>query len=207
MKIKEIKELVKRREIGPIDVKREFSVLIPLIDIDGELHILYELRAKHMDRQPREISFPGGAVEDGETFEQAALRETMEELNISRDNIEIFSELDYLVSPSGMRINCFLGEISNIEVDKLRPNIYEVDHVFTVPLKYFLETEPDEYPVRFKRNLSADFPYNLIPNGRDYNWDKNVDNIYFYRYREYNIWGFTARMTKNFIDILKNNHS
>ncbi len=187
----------------PIGVEREFSVLIPLVYVDGDLHILYELRSKDISRQPREISFPGGAVEPGESFKEAAIRETMEELNIARKKIEIISPMDYLVSSAGMRISCYLGYLKDLDVSKIRPNIGEVDHIFTVPLDFFLENEPDIYSVNFKRNMAADFPYNLIPNGKDYKWYDSKDEIYFYRYKDYNIWGFTAKMTKNFIDIIK----
>ena len=39
------------------------------------------MRSEHIS-QPGEISFPGGRVEDGETFQEAAIRETCEELNL-----------------------------------------------------------------------------------------------------------------------------
>ncbi len=203
MQIDKIAKKFKSIESKPIGVTEEYSVLLPLIKVDGEVHILYELRAKHMDRQPREISFPGGRVEKGESFSQAAIRETMEELNISSDKLEILAPLDYLVSGTGMRINCFLGRIDGIDLDRLRPNIDEVDHIFTVPLKFFLEEEPDTYLVKFERNMARDFPYNLIPNGKDYDWYEAEDKIHFYKYKDYIIWGFTAKMTKNFIDKIK----
>ena len=43
--------------------------------------------------QPGEVSFPGGRVEDGETFQEAAIRETCEELNLSPDQIDIWERL------------------------------------------------------------------------------------------------------------------
>jgi len=203
MELDEIIDKLKNKKPGPVGVEKEFSVLIPLIYVEGELHILYELRSENIRRQPREISFPGGAVEEGESFKEAAIRETMEELNLTRDKIEFISPMDYLVSSAGLRINCYLGYLTNVDIKKIKPNIGEVDHVFTVPLKFLLENEPDRYLVSFKRNMAADFPYNLIPNGKDYEWYESKDEIYFYSYKNYNIWGFTAKMTKNFIDIIK----
>ena len=73
----------------------------------------------------------GRGGEDGETFEEAAIRETMEELSIDRENIEVLGELDYLISYAGLVIHCFVATISGINVDSLKPNPDEVDHLFT----------------------------------------------------------------------------
>ena len=202
MNIESIIERFKNRIPGPIDISREYSVLIPLIKIQGQWEIIYELRSKKVT-QPGEISFPGGGVEENESYKDAAIRETMEELNIQEDNIKVIGELDYLVSYDNMTIHCFLATISGVNVDKIHPNKDEVDHIFTVPLKYFLETEPDTYYLDLKTVLNDEFPYNLIPNGRDYRWGKGRRSVQFYHYKEYTIWGYTAKMTKQFIDIIK----
>lgn len=203
MDISEIEKKVEGRIPSPIDVIHNYAVLIPLIEIDGETHILYELRSHDMSTQPGEISFPGGKVEEGESYREAAVRETMEELNISRDNIEVIEQLDYFVSYSNITIYCFLGKLSGVNVDKLRPNIGEVDHVFTVPLDFFLETEPDCYYLDVKTDLNDEFPYNLIPNGRDYKFRKGRQTVMFYYFKDYIIWGFTAKMTRKLIEIIK----
>lgn len=203
MHINEIEKKVRGLIPKPIDVINNYAVLIPLIEIDGETHILYELRSYHMSTQPGEISFPGGKVEKGESFEEASVRETMEELNIGRENIEVLAQLDYLVSYSNRSIYCFLGKLSGIEVEKLKPNKAEVDHLFTVPLEFFCDNEPDRYYLDLKTDLNDEFPYNLIPNGREYNFRKGRQEIMFYYYKDYIIWGFTAKMTRKLIKILK----
>lgn len=203
MDIEKIRKMIKYRTPKPIDIKRNYSVLIPIIKNNNRLEIIYELRSKNLDNQPGEISFPGGEVEADETFEQSAIRETIEELNIKKENIEIIGELDYLVSYANITIHCFLGTISGVNVDKIVPNSDEVDHIFTVPLDFFLENEPDIYYLDLKTVLNDEFPYNLIPNGRDYNWRSGKHSVMFYHYNDYTIWGFTARMTKQFIDIIK----
>lgn len=203
MDIEKIRELIKDRIPRPIDIKRNYSVLIPIIKNNNRLEIIYELRSKNLDSQPGEISFPGGEVEEHETFEEAAIRETMEELNIEKENIDIIGELDYLVSYANITIHCYLGTISGVNVDKIVPNSAEVDHIFTVPLNFFLENQPDIYYLDLKTVLNDEFPYNLIPNGRDYNWRSGKHSVMFYNYKDYTIWGFTARMTKQFVDIIK----
>jgi 8-oxo-dGTP pyrophosphatase MutT (NUDIX family) len=203
MDIERISEIIRDRTPMPIDIKKNYSVLIPIIEKDNRMEIIYELRSKNLNNQPGEISFPGGKVEDEETFVEAAIRETMEELNIKRKNINIIGELDYLVSYANMTIHCFLGTISGLNVDNIVPNVSEVDHIFTVPLDFFLENEPDIYYLDLETVLNDEFPYNLIPEGRDYNWRRGRYSVMFYHYNNYIIWGFTARMTKQFIDIIK----
>lgn len=142
-------------------------------------------------------------MEEGETYREAAIRETMEELNISRENIELIEQLDYFVSYANITIYSFLGKLSGVDVDKLLPNIAEVDHLFTVPLKFFLENEPDCYYLDVKTDLNDEFPYNLIPNGRDYKFRRGKQTVMFYYFKDYIIWGFTAKMTRKLIEIIK----
>lgn len=203
MDIGEIIGKVKGRVAKPLEVKQNFAVLIPLIKIGDEWHIIYELRAKNLKRQPGEISFPGGQVERGESFKEAAIRETVEELNIKEENISVIGELDYLVSHSNSVIYPFLGTINNISVDKIRPNKDEVDHIFTVPVDFFIKNEPKLYYLDLHPVISKDFPYNLIPNGEKYKWKFGKYSVYFYNYNDYIIWGYTAKLTKHFIDLIK----
>lgn len=203
MDIEYIIEKVKDRIPEPMGITHKYAVFIPLIEIDNKLEILYELRAKDLSTQPGEISFPGGAVEKGESYQEAAIRETMEELNIKRDNINLIGELDFSVTYDNTTIYCFLGTIIGLNVAEILANKDEVDHIFTVPLDFFLEEEPDIYYLNLRTDISEEFPYNLIPNGRDYNWRKGKHTVMFYHYQDYIIWGFTAKMTKELIDIIK----
>lgn len=203
MDINKIIRKVENYQPKPMDVKGEYAVLIPLILEEGQWKIIYELRAMNLKRQPGEISFPGGRVEKGETFKQAAIRETMEELMIERKNINLIGELDYLVSNGGYTIYCFIGIITGIDLNDIIPNKDEVDHLFTVPLDFFLENKPDEYFLDLETRRNEEFPYNLIPNGEDYEFSTGKHSVLFYDHKGYNIWGYTAKMTRHFINIIK----
>ena len=181
----------------------EFAVLVPLINNNGQWELIYELRAMDMKSQPGEVSFPGGRLEKGETFKEAAIRETMEELNIKEENITIIGELDYLISYANLKIHCFLGTISGIDVDKMEPNPWEVDHLFTIPVDYILNTEPKGYELGLQTMHNEEFPYNLLPNGKNYSFRESKRTIYFYQYNDYIIWGYTATMTRHLASILK----
>lgn len=203
MNINKIIRKVENYQPKPMDMKGKYAVMIPLILEDDQWKVIYEFRAMDLKRQPGEISFPGGRVEKGESFKQAAVRETMEELLIERKNINLIGELDYLISYANFTIYCFFGIITGIDAKEIKPNKDEVDHIFTVPLEFLLNSSPDEYFLDLETRRNEEFPYNLIPNGEDYNFNSGKHSVLFYRYKDYNIWGYTAKMTRHFINIIK----
>ena len=79
----------------------------------------------------------------------------------------------------------------------------EVEEIFTVPLKFFMETEPDKYDTVWKVVQSDDFPYERIEGGKDYPFSKGKTTQLFYEYTGHTIWGFTAQVIQNIIEILK----
>ena len=197
-----IKNIVENSKPKLIDVYHRYSVLIPIINISGKSHILYEVRAKKLKSQPGEICFPGGKMEMGESIIDAAKRETMEELNLKDDDIEIYGSGDYLVSPFNSVIYTVIGEIKK-EFKNINYSTDEVDSIFTVPIDFFLNNNPDVYENKLKFDASVNFPYHLIPGGKNYNFKRGVDNTLFYKYNDKVIWGLTAKMTKNFIDKIR----
>ncbi|MET3617613.1 8-oxo-dGTP pyrophosphatase MutT (NUDIX family) [Peptoniphilus olsenii] len=197
-----IKRRLKKTEPKPIDVAHKFSVFIPLIKVDGKTHLLYEKRAISLRNQPGEISFPGGRIEVGESPREAAIRETCEELLLKKNEIEIYSESDYLINPYSAIIYSFIGEIKK-DFDKIKPSKDEVDEAFLVPLDFFFENKPKAYLNRLAYERAADFPYDLIPNGKNYKFKSGQEETLFYQYEDKIIWGFTAKITKNFIDKIK----
>lgn len=190
----------------PINVEDYFSVFVPLMKIEGEICVVYELRAMSLRRQPGEISFPGGKMEKGESPRYAAIRELCEELLIPSDKVQVFGETDYLITRGTSQIYSFAGLIKDIEFEDIRPNADEVEKLFYVPLRWFMENEPKKYTMDVELIQSEDFPFELIPNGKDYKFYKGVDEILFYEYEDYVIWGFTAKITDRLIRILKENN-
>ncbi|WP_026894407.1 NUDIX hydrolase [Clostridiisalibacter paucivorans] len=203
MELENINKILNKRKECPMGINESFSVLLPLIDIDGELHLIYEIRAEHLETQPGEISFPGGMVEWGETHEEAAVRETEEELNISRKNIEIIGKTDFLITPFNIAIYPFVGVIKNVDLKDIRFSKCEVDDIFTVPLKFFLSEGPLEHFLYMEPKPEREFPYHMVQRGKAYDWRIGKYPVLFYEYNNYIIWGITARITRNFIDILK----
>ena len=201
LNLRKIKAKVQGRKPLPVDVKNRFSVMIPLIKRDREIHLLFEKRAFTLRNQPGEISFPGGRIEKGESPREAAVRETAEELLISEREIEIYSEGDFVVNPYAAIIYTFVGEIKK-DFDKISPSEDEVEKVFTVPLSYFLKTKPKSYKINLRVERNKEFPYHVIPNGVNYKFKRGREEVLFYEYEDEIIWGFTAKMARRFVENL-----
>ncbi|WP_312814014.1 CoA pyrophosphatase [Sedimentibacter sp.] len=198
MNINYVKKLIEKNVPQPMDEDFRFSVLLPIIEIGGELNLIYEVRSKSI-RQPGEISFPGGKIEDGESPEYAAVRETHEELGIDMENIEIIKELDYATSKSGSFVYTYLGYIKNTKINEIKYNEDEVSEIFYVPLSYFLENEPERYFMNYYPKADNDFPYHMVNDGSKYNWESLRYPVYFYKYKDFIIWGLTAKITYSFV--------
>ena len=197
--IEEVKQLFKNYEAKAIGQQKKYSVLLPLVEVNGEWHILYEVRSSVVS-QPGETSFPGGGVEEGETYQEAAIRETMEELNLSKSSIEVIGEMDYILTQSHI-IHCFVGHLKIEDVQSIKPN-KEVDEVFTVPLSFFKENPPEYHGVNMKTVHDERFPLDLISSGEKYKWIDRKHFVPFYRMPNYYLWGFTANFTHRFIEII-----
>ena len=142
--------------------------------------------------------FSGGKIDDNETPKEAALREIFEEIGV--ENIDIINELDTVVRYDGIIIHPYLGVIEDIK--DININESEVDHVFYVPLDYLLKHNPLEVNSKINVERSKEFPYDLIVNKENYKFREASYRFLFYNYENYNIWGITAEMLKNFLEKL-----
>lgn len=177
---------------------KNYAVFIPKIEIDGKDHILLEVRSQNI-AQPGEVSFPGGRVEAGESFEEAAIRETMEELLLDREDIFLEGYSSMILSSTYRHIKAYYGRIyKNIEEIKYNE---EVESVFAVDIDFLKENEPIMYRAPYRMEFPKDFPFEKIPNGKDYSFTPLYHDMFFYDTNPV-IWGLTAKLLKNFIESL-----
>lgn len=204
MNIEDIKGILENRQIGTVMKHRYFSVLIPLILRNGKVFLLFEQRAAKLKKtaQPGDICFPGGRLEPGEASLDAALRETEEELGISREKIKIISQFDTVYGYSGYTINTFVAMVDYQAYENMNLSEDEVAEAFLVPLEFFMETDPYVFTADIAEDVS-DFPYELYGVSRDYYWGKSSVEMPLYKYEDKNIWGITARITRALVNALK----
>jgi coenzyme A diphosphatase NUDT7 len=178
------------------------AVLVPLIWDKGELRILFQIRATQLSWQPGEICFPGGRIETiDESPISAAVRETSEELGIEAKEIKIIGPLHEVLSPIGVRLYPAVGYISDINRINASPD--EVAEVFTVPLDFLLATEPTIGHMESCTRPLADFPFELLSNYSPDWKSRKTYQVLFYKYGQHVIWGLTAQVLYNFLQIYK----
>lgn len=203
MNATELEKIFNNRRAHALNAYKTYSVLVPLVYINNEAHLLFEIRSSNLKRQPNEICFPGGKAELNELPKACAVRETSEELNIASEKIKVISELDYIITYSNFILYAFLGQLDYADVKTMKYNRDEVKDVFLVPFSFFMETKPLNYELEIIPKVQDDFPYELIQNGEAYDWRKGKVPIYIYQYENKVIWGLTARIINNLIEIIK----
>ncbi|MCA1909416.1 MAG: CoA pyrophosphatase [Magnetospirillum sp.] len=161
---------------------RPAAVLVPLVEHQDGMTVLLTQRTAHLAHHPGQISFPGGRLEEADHGDAvaAALRETEEEIGLSRDLVTILGRLDHYVTGTGFIITPVVGVVRPPVVTQ--PDPFEVAEVFEVPLEFLLD------PENHKLNR-------VVVEGRrrpfwSMTWDERV------------IWGATAGMLVNLSDVL-----
>lgn len=190
---------LRERETGLMDASGRYAVLVPLVEHDGELSVLYEVRAATLRRQPGEVCFPGGRMEPGETPEVSALRETCEELGISEEDVEVLGRLDFIAHRANFIMYPILAKLSPNALEKMTPNPDEVGEVFLVPVSHLLTHPPHEYEYELIPSTPENFPYELIGIPRDYRWQRGGENVPVYPWQGHAIWGLTGRITRHLV--------
>ena len=119
--LNEIRDKLKDRPVGVIGDRKEYAVLLPLVEVDGEVSLVFEVRSKDI-RQPGDVCFPGGRVEKGESFEETALRETFEEIGIPKEKVEVFGPFDAMLEVNRIRMHTTVGSLSDDWESLIKPD-------------------------------------------------------------------------------------
>jgi len=159
---------------------RESAVLVPMFIRQGAPHILLTKRPETLRSHPGQIAFPGGARDpEDATPLHTALRETHEELGVSPGVVQVLGMLDEIPTTSQFRIVPFVGAIPH-DV-RYVPNVAEIDLVLEVPLLHLLD------PARLRTERRT--------------WMGHEIDTYFYDVGEHVIWGATAHILHNLLQL------
>jgi len=157
------------------------AVLVPLIWQDDEWHLLFTRRTDRVESHKGQVSFPGGACDEGEsTPEQTALREAHEEIGLDPAKVRVLGRLANMITITSFRVTPVVGVIEWPTVFSIGE--HEVARIFTIPLNWLAD----------KRNR---WEFNML--------GRNRSLIAYHPYDGELLWGATARMTVDFLRVLE----
>lgn len=169
--------------VNPPDERRAIpaAVLIPVVARQEGATVLLTQRAAMLRSHAAQIAFPGGRVDadDGSPV-ITALRETEEEIGLSREHVQVLGYLDAYLTGTGYRVTPVVGLVE--PPFELSINPHEVDEAFETPLSFLLD------------------PANHRRDGRE--WKGQYRTYYAMPFGDRYIWGATAGMIRNLYERL-----
>lgn len=115
----------------PLDARKS-AVMILLFHENEELKVVFIRRSLYVGIHSGQIAFPGGRYEDTDpSIEYTAFREIEEEIGIHKDQIELLGQLsDIYVPPSNFLISIFVGYLA--QKPTYKPDEREVAEVLEI---------------------------------------------------------------------------
>ncbi len=156
-------------------------MLVPLVWLDGGWNLLFTRRTEIVESHKGQVSFPGGACDDGETTpEETALREADEEIGLRPADVRLLGRLNDVVTITSYRVTPVVGVVRPWPY-VFRVSGVEVGRVFTMPLSWLAD-----------RHNRWEFERP----------DTGVRLIAYHPFDGELLWGATARMVVNFLEVL-----
>ena len=157
------------------------AVFLLVYSKDGEYCILLNKRSEQVEHHKGEISFPGGARDpEDRDFLDTALRETEEEMGISRDDVTVLGELDDVITRSNYSVRVFIGTIPYPY--PFKPSDREIAEVLEVPVSAL----QDQANIR-----------------QETRWvDERLVTSVSYAYGDHLVVGATAKILQQFLELL-----
>jgi len=157
------------------------AVMLLLYPRNGEYCVLLNKRSEEVEYHKGEISFSGGArdPEDRDSLD-TALRETEEEMGIRRGDVKVLGQLDDVTTRSGFRVNVYVGTIPHPY--PFQPSAIEIAEVLEVPVSVLRDPASVRVETRWQGG--------------------QTEESYSYAYDGHLIFGATARILQQFLDVL-----
>jgi 8-oxo-dGTP pyrophosphatase MutT (NUDIX family) len=158
------------------------AVMLLLYPKDGEYCVLLNKRSEVVEHHKGEISFPGGARDpEDQDFLDTALRETEEEMGISREDVTVLGQLDDVVTRSNFGVRVFIGTIPYPYT--FTPSAIEIAEVLEVPIPALLDPANLRHETRLVDGLAT--------------------TVRSYAYHEHLVFGATAKILQQFLETVE----
>ena len=161
------------------------AVLVPFYWSEGQWNLLYTRRTNTVNSHQGQVSFPGGAIENQDPdATSAALREANEEIGLPLEKTKVLGQMDPMLTVTQFHVTPIVAQIPwpfEVQLSEI-----EVARAFGVPLNWLMN--PDN--LRSEQRDSA-----MI--------GKPIKVYYFDEYDGEQIWGVTARITVDLINIIR----
>ncbi len=162
------------------DTSREAAVLAPVIERDGDPHLMFTKRAEHLGRHPGQMSFPGGGREGiDRTLRETALREAREEVGLDTTEVDLVGRIDDIRTTTDYAVRPYVGVAPDRDYV---PDESEVAEIAVLPIDGL--TDLDNY-----ESERRDHP------------EYGAYRIHYFHVDGYTVWGATGRMVVQLLEL------
>lgn len=163
------------------------AVLVPFTKIEDRWHIIFTRRNSNLPEHSGQVAFPGGRADFGDASpDETALRETYEEIGLHPNSVRILGRMKSFLTITNYKVKPVVGRVP--WPFPIRLAHVEVDRVFTIPLDWLVDPVNHEVQQRLMPE-----PHPSIP------------VIYFKPYDGEVLWGVSAYIVMNMLEILFGN--
>ena len=156
------------------------AVLLAVSDDKDNAQIILTQRSMNLSTHQGQVAFPGGKCDEEDVDDAAtALREAHEEVALLPSSVKVVGKMGQVYSRHGFVVTPVVGVVDAAVLSDLKANPDELDHVFCVPLDFFLNDTPQMRQVEMLPG------YYQVPT---------------FQYGEFTIWGMTAFVLAEFFN-------
>ena len=158
------------------------AVLLAITDNADNPQVILTRRSQHLSTHKGQVAFPGGKAEPFDKDPAAtALREAYEEIGLNPLSVQVVGQMGQVLSRQGFVVTPIVGVVPEHQIAGLVPNLDELDRIFTVPISFLVNNSPvmDEISI-----------------------SEGVQQVPSFYYEDYRIWGMTAFILAEFVNLV-----
>lgn len=158
------------------------AVLLAITDNADNPQVILTRRSQHLSTHKGQVAFPGGKAESFDKDPEAtALREAHEEIGLDPVSVQVVGQMGQVLSRQGFVVTPIVGVVPEHQIAGLVPNLDELDRIFTVPISFLVNNRPvmDEISI-----------------------SEGVQQVPSFYYEDYRIWGMTAFILAEFVNLV-----